>query len=467
MSRLDLVKRRYAMGGAGTVLVAAALSLMVLDTTSASAQNWSFDARKVGLGSPTGGDTVASRMIEDEREYRTLVLPFGLIQVFQDFKTLNPSNDEFDLVRLIEYSAAPIHFTIGRDSRGSMADDFIADVGNGELRRDLNDYKGFIPVNQPPAAGLASPNWGKTFKVRSSPSGSFQGVYIGAGPYLSMRTAPAIDDRLIEILSDGAPVYVPNAQLAARNTTQGQLALAITGGYRGRFGWPTGVGRGTAREGLYIGANYNYLRGYRYQDLDFRLRMDTDRAGLVTVNRLLPPPLLVTRNSAESGTGMALDLGVGAVIGPWELGLGANGLGNRINWTGVEQTTYFHTDLVTGAGDLIEGVPVSRDDVRVELPVDYRTNVGYDAERWAAVAEFNRGLQGKAFHGGGEYRFGPIDVRGGAVYVRELWNPATGIGIHLSQRTALDVAVYSNSANVERKRNPAVAFSFRFNRQRP
>jgi len=34
----------------------------------------------------------------------------------------------------------------------------------------------------------------------------------------------------------------------------------------------------------------------------------------------------------------------------------------------------------------------------------------------------------------------------------------------MSPRTSLDVALYSNSANVERKRNPAIAVSLRFNR---
>jgi hypothetical protein len=434
----------------------------MLFVETALAQNWSFDARKVGLGSP-GGENLASTMIDSEREYRTIVLPFGLIQVFRDFDRLNPTNDNFDLVRTIEYAAGPIHYTFGRDRSDSKADDFIVDIGNGELSRDLNDYKGFVPVNQPAAAGLASPNWGKTFKVSRGPRGAFHGVYVGAGPYISMRTAPTIDEQLISILRPGARVYFPNTQLTAFDTTQAQLALAIAGGYRGRYAWPAGVGRGTDREGLYVAANYNYLHGFRYEDIDFRLRMDTDGAGLLTRNPSLPPPLFVSRTTAESGTGMAIDVGVGAVINHWQLGFGANGLGNRINWSGVEQTTYFQTNLLTG-GELIDGVAVPIGDVRVELPVDYRANVGYDVERWAAVAEFGRGLQGKSFHGGGEYRFGAVDVRAGAAYSRELWNPSAGIGFNMSRRSALDVAVYSNSANVERKRNPAVAVSLRFNR---
>jgi hypothetical protein len=240
--------------------------------------------------------------------------------------------------------------------------------------------------------------------------------------------------------------------------------MAVAGGYRGRFAWPSGVGSGGEREGLYVAANYNYLRGFRYEDIDLRLRLDTDGSGLLTINPLLPPPLVVTRTNADAGTGMAIDVGVGAVVGKWDFGFGANGLGNRMEWTDVEQTAYLHANLLAGDGDLAEGVPVPLGDVRVELPIDYRANVGYDVDRWAAMAEFGRGLQGKSFHGGAELRLGVIDVRGGAAYSRELWNPSAGIGLNLGQRTSLDVAVYSNSANVERTRYPAIAVSLRFNR---
>jgi hypothetical protein len=445
-----------------TSLILLFASLLFVNT--ASAQNWSFDARTIGLGSPTGGENLASRMIEEEGEYRAIVLPFGLIQVFRDFDRLNPSNEEFDLVRTVEYAAAPVHYTIGRDRSDTRADDFIVDIGNGELSRDLNEYKGFIPVNQPPAAGLAAPTWGKTFRITSRPDGSFHGVYAGAGPYVSMRTASVIDDRLTEILREGPPIYIPFTQLAAQNHTRGQLAMAIAGGYRARFAFAPGVGSGTEREGIYVAANYNYLHGFRYQDVDFRLRMDTDDVGLLTVNPFLPPPLFISRISAESGRGMAIDLGVGAVINNWQFGFGANGVGNFIDWTDAEQSTYFHADLLQGSGELIESGPLPVGDLRVELPIDYRTNVGYDVGRWAAVAEFGRGLQGESFHGGGEIRLGTIDVRGGAVYSRELWNPAAGVGLNLSDRAAIDVALYSNSANIERKRNPAIAVSLRFNR---
>jgi hypothetical protein len=439
---------------------------LLFTVPSAWAQNWSFDARRIGLGSPGGGQNVGSTMIQEESKYRVIPLPFGLIQVFSDIDRLNPSTDEFDLVRGIELMASPLHYTFNRDTSTTGAGDFVVDVRNGDLSRDLNDYKGFIPVNQPASEGLYAGNWGGTIKVSRGPGAAFHGIYVGAGPYISTRTEPTVDDRLTHILSAAERVYEPNAQLTAADVTQFQAALAVTGGYRGRFALPSGVGLGSDREGVYVAFNYNYLKGFRYEDMDARLRLDTDRSGLLTVNLTLPPPLLISRTNASDGKGIALDFGVGAVISNWEFGVGANGISNHLDWSDVEQTPYFQRTLisVTGGADLIESVPVPVADVRVELPVDFKANVGYDVDRWAAVAEFGNGFNGQSFHGGGEYRFGRIDVRGGGVYSRALWNPAVGVGFNMSQRVGLDVALYSNSANVERKRNPALAFSIRLNR---
>jgi hypothetical protein len=433
----------------------------------ASAQNWSFDARKVALGSPGSGENLASRMIEDESDYRAIVLPFGLFQVFRDFDKLNPTKDNFDVIRTMEYAASPLHYTFGRDSvtagqvNGSSAlNNFVIDIRNAELSRDLNRYRGFAPSNQPRAEGLASPNWGKTIRVKDAPGGAFHGVYVGAGPYMAMQTDVNFDQQLIDVLGSPADVYVPNAQMHLGTTTRGQMAMAITGGYRGRFALPAAS---SDRDGVYVAANYNYLRGFRYEDVNLALRLDTDRTGLLTVNPFLPSPVLVTRDNATSGTGRAIDLGVGVVLNRWETGFGVNGVANRINWTGVQRKTYALGDPFFGDSDFLPSVSTLVGDAEVTLPVDYRGNVGYRADRWSAVTEAGNGYGGKSFHGGYEYRFDAFAVRGGAMYNRQLWNPSAGVGINMGQRLALDLAMYGNAANVERKRHPAIAVSLRFN----
>ena len=103
----------------------------------------------------------------EQRPYRAIVLPFGLFQVLPNLPKLDPTKDEFDLVRAIEYTASPIHYIIGRDNTNT-ASAFITDLRNGELSRDLNVYRGFSPATDVSAEGLASPNWGHTFKFKKA-----------------------------------------------------------------------------------------------------------------------------------------------------------------------------------------------------------------------------------------------------------------------------------------------------------
>lgn len=426
----------------------------------ASAQNWSFDARKIGLGSPGDDENLATQMIAEARNYGTVALPFGLFQVMRDFDKLKPTNDEFDLVRMMEYAASPLHYTFGRDTTDSGSR-FVEDIRNATLNRDLNYYRGFKPANQPRAEGLAAPNWGRTIRLATLPGGGFHGIYVGAGPYLAMQSDVGIDPQLIDILSSPTEMYLPNTQIHLGNANRGQMAAAFTGGYRARLALPDAT---SDRDGVYVAVNYNFLHGFRYEDVNLGLHLDTDRTGLLTVNPALPSPLVVTRNTASSGSGRAIDFGVGFVVERWDVGFGVNGIANRIEWTDVEQTTYSMGNPFVGDSTFVESVAVPIGDARVTLPVNYRTNVGYNADAWSAIAQVGKGFAGNSFHGGYEYRLGSIELRGGAGYTRQMWNPAAGVGLNVSRRLGIDVAMYSNAANVERKRHPALAASLRFNR---
>jgi hypothetical protein len=432
--------------------------LCILSADYAAAQNWSFDARNIGLGSPESGQNLGTTLVGDARGYQAIVLPFGLIQVIGDIDKFDPGNRQFDIVRLIEDLASPLHYTFNRGERTGQ--NLFVDIRDATVSRDLNAYKGFVPVNQPPAEGLVSPSFGKTFKFAKGSGGAFQGIYVGAGPYFSMRTAPTIDDRLINILQSPQPVYVPNAQLQVSNAAQGEVALAITGGYQARFALSSSL---NARDGLYLAANYNYLHGFRYENINLGLRLDTDQNGLLTFNPGLGSPLNITRVNATTGTGAAVDLGIGVVAGAWAVGFGVTGLGNHITWSDAALTTYAQSTLLTGNTALVQIGPVAQGSMRVELPVDYKGTVAYNAGRWTGTVGAGTGFQGKSFHGGLEYRVGAVELRGGGMYYRELWSPAGGVGLDFSRRVALDLALYANTANIERARNPALAVSLRLN----
>src|SRR5215210_1815711 len=85
------------------------LGVFVLSAAPAQAQNWSFDAREVALGGVGSTSNVAFDMVSEQQPYRAIVLPFGLFQVLPNWPKMNPTSDEFDLARTIEYSASPIH----------------------------------------------------------------------------------------------------------------------------------------------------------------------------------------------------------------------------------------------------------------------------------------------------------------------------------------------------------------------
>src|SRR2546428_1561879 len=94
-----------------------------------------------------------------------------------------------------------------------------------------------------------------------------------------MRSQSAISTRLTTVLSTG--VNQANATFPLSETDQAQLALAVIGGDRARFALPARWAGGAGRGGLYVAANYNYLRGFGYNHDDLAGGLLTDKGGRV------------------------------------------------------------------------------------------------------------------------------------------------------------------------------------------
>ena len=432
------------------------------------AQGFIADARRIGLGAIGKGST-ASKMIADERSYSTIVIPFGLIQVFRNLDIFETDQNQFDPVRIAEYAANPIHYTAERDA-GDSGIAFINDMVNGQLNRDLNTYRGFVPASQLKTEGLAFFTFGKTIKVLEQENG-FQGFYIGAGPYLSVDTTLNIDQQLIDILSSDVPVFLPGETFDIGTLFSEQLALATTFGYRARVGLPGGANQ-SDRDGLYLAVDYHYLYGFRYDDIDFDLQFDTEPSGLPLIFpnpgfvTLLPTttPLVIDRVSSTSGRGFAIDVAVSGVSDRWEVGGDIRGIGNRMTWRDFEGERLQLGSLLQGLaftdGPLPGPLPIERE---IKLPVNYGGNLAYSGPTWTAMGEMSRGYQGTNFHAGLERRFGIIELRGGARHSRDRWHPTGGVGLNVLGRVSFDVAAFSTDTNVERARKLALAVSLRIN----
>ena len=330
----------------------------------AQAQNWSFDARRIALGGIGDTENAALGIVAEQRGYAALVLPFGMFQVFRDLSVYDPTDARFDPVRAAEYLASPLHYTFNRDGSTS-GQQFVFDIVNALLSRDLNTYKGFTPSPQYLAEGLASPSFGKTFRVWRGDQGAFQGFYVGAGPYFALKTDNRFDDDLVDILDSTDDVYIPNANLFVTSQTTPQFALALTGGYRARIAGPSLSALGSDRNGIYLAANYHYLFGFRYEDYNMAIRFDTDGQGLVTVAPTTLP-LAIGRHTSSRGRGMAVDVGTVLVVDRWDFGFGINGIGNQITWTGVEREGFFLESLVDGGSFIQVPLGPTGEDLRVE-----------------------------------------------------------------------------------------------------
>src|SRR5215510_8675929 len=145
----------------GRVTVATVLVLSAA-ISPAFAQNYSFDARRIALGGAGGTPNVASKLVEQQRRYKSVLIPVGLVKVLSDVHVFYPNRDDFDFSRAVEFSASPLHFVFGR-SEDITARSFFRDVVSASLKSDPNSYSGFqLPVVTD-AEGLVSLTWGKTF----------------------------------------------------------------------------------------------------------------------------------------------------------------------------------------------------------------------------------------------------------------------------------------------------------------
>jgi len=436
-----------------------ALLAMVMASSGLFAQNYSWDARNVGMGGVTsiGEGNLAAELVPPERRYTSIVVPLGLVQVLSNLEVFDPNDAGFDVLRAIDYVGSPFHYSFNRSEKSGNVD-FLKNIIDSGFDQDLNTYRGFAPPEHLVAGGLLAPNWGYTFKVHRGTNESFQGIYLGAGPYISLQTDLRFDPRLVAILDSPVAVTVPaNTTFFANNSAAQQAAIAVTSGYRAKIAFQSGT---SARDGVYLLVNVNYLIGLRQDAADLNLNIATDASGLVTVTPL-QTPLTIDHLSSGSGRGFSTDWGMIVVRNGWEAGVGVNGVANRIDWKDHRSKRFSLTNLTTGV-DLVEtSLPVPAGTLRRELPEQYVANLGYHAGPWTVRGDWSYELQKLGARAGGEYRAGPVAFRGGVRYGLKEWNPTGGIGLNLTRRFGIDVGLFGNSTNMEQRRNLAIAVSLR------
>jgi hypothetical protein len=154
---------------------------------------------------------------------------------------------------------------------------------------------------------------------------------------------------------------------------------------------------------------------------------------------------------------------LGVILDRWEFGIGANGVANRIEWEELSRKQFTLSNLLTEINFADQHLPAPVGRLEVSLPERYAGNIAYHADSWSVLTDVSHGFEKWSFHGGGEYRFSWIEFRGGIRYSRKRWEPAGGVGLNLTRRLSIDLAVFGNNANVNRERKLSGAVSVRIN----
>jgi len=428
----------------------------------ASAQNYSFDARRIALGGAGGTPNVASKLVERQRRYKSVLIPVGLVKLLSNVHVYYPNREDFDFSRAVEYSASPLHFVFGR-KEDITARSLFRDIVNASLQPDLNSYSGFSLPILTETEGLMSLTWGKTFMMQQD-ARSFQGIYVGAGPYLAATASFDFDADFERILSGTGNRYIPFASMGVGGGETDELALDITVSYRARFPLLADGSPARHRNGMYVVANYHYLQGFRYDQFDARLQLDTDANGLLVPD---PPerPFSLTWHKSSTGFGLSTDFGVAFVIDRWDFGAGVSGVANRITWHNITEHELSLVSLVNSTDFIHVKFPHRNQSTQVEMPVTYTGDLSYHREAWSAYSEYSNGLGGTNFRLGVEYRFGALEVRGAGRYSNGRWFPSAGVGFDMTPRFGVDAALFGTQTFLEPSPHVGLAISLRFDKR--
>ena len=133
--------------------------------SSASAQNYSFDARRIALGGAGGTPNVASKLVERQRRYKIDHDPSGAGEAVEQVRVFYPNRDDFDFSRAVEFAYSPLHQVFGR--REDMpAKSFFRDIVRRPAGARPQCLSRIQPRSSTTAEGLVLENWGKTFMLR-------------------------------------------------------------------------------------------------------------------------------------------------------------------------------------------------------------------------------------------------------------------------------------------------------------
>jgi len=448
-----------------TGVVALALVLLVLAPVRAAHAQFSFDARRYGMGGVSlsrDGNArrynPAYRAVKNKNHVAgapkfSIPVPFGLIQFFKDHPInqlghdpmFDPKSTAFNPVALMDVILnPPIFYEVKKAPTPTNDVEFT--IGRNQLIVDLGASKVLIPEQD---FGL-----GTTSRLLDVGAG-FGGFNVGVMGFIQYDIAFTLDSTLRNFLVNDTTARA-NTSYFVNSDGTAQAGFAPTLSYAGRL--THGAGGPDTDDGFYLGGAVHYYMGATFGRA-------TGPAGFTTGNPVLaatPSPLLngsLYTSTQAFGTGVGGDVGVVWISGPFEVGAGVDDIGATLKWNHVKLQRFLYD---TASNTIVDSLLVADTTGKTRLPITYIANAALHMTTGTTVGGdvINSG-RGTVIHVGVEQRTGPLALRAGISRdQRKKMQFGAGAGFRLGP-LGLDVGFFthSNSLSTQRAITMATAIS--------
>jgi hypothetical protein len=448
-----------------TGVVAVVLALLVLAPLRSARAQFSFDARRYGMGGVSlSRDGNARRFNPAYRALKTnsqatgtpkfsIPVPIGLIKFLKDhplnqlssdpmFDPKSTSFNPFELTNLI--FNPPIFYEVRKSPTPTNNVEFT--IGKNQLIMNLGASRVLIPEQ---SFGL-----GSTSRLFDAGAGS-GGFHFGVMGFLQYDVAFTLDSALRRALTDTVTGVRPGDTLSLLSDAVAQGGLAPTVSFAGRL---THGADPATEDGLYLGGALHYYLGATFGRLTGPARILVGNPIFGTTPAAGVNDTLRTSNKAN-GRGVGGDVGLVWVSGPFEVGVGANDIGAEITWS---DTKLQHVTYNTTTGNLVTTLDTNHVETKTKLPITYIANAALRMGTGTTVGGdvVNSG-RGTVIHVGVEQRTGPFAIRGGVSRdQRKKMQFGFGGGLRLGP-IGFDVGFFthSNSLSTQRAITMATAIS--------
>jgi hypothetical protein len=450
-----------------TGVVAVALALLVLAPLRPARAQFSFDARRYGMGGVSmSRDGNVRRFNPAYRAVKTrsnvsgapkfsIPIPLGLIDFFKehplnqlgDDPMFNPDSAAFNPVELMNVILNPPIFYEIRKSP-TPTNDVELTVGRNQLILNLGGTRVLIPEQK---FGL-----GTTSRLFDAGAG-FAGFNFGVMGFMQYDVGFTLDSTLRTFLTDTLVGAQPNTDYAVLTDGVVQAGLAPTIGYAGRIlRGPGGADGDESDDGLYLGGALHYYLGATYGRGIGPAGFTTGPVVLGSTPAWLVDVNLLTSNKAN-GHGIGGDVGIAFISGPFEVGVGVNDIGAELTWSDTKIQRFVYD---TAGDSIASSILANHVESKTKLPITYVGNAALHMGTGTIVgADVVNSGRGTVIHVGAEQRYGPFAVRGGVSRdQRKKMQFGVGGGLRFGS-IGLDVGLWTHSNSLATQRGITLATS--------